>query len=134
MTKKSDLLEKYIDSGYTPRPRRNMRPGQKGVEPELTSQQREVQYQKLKDHHAKAIHLISPLLTSIKTRPLLGAKVWAVQDLTPIGRGIFLSKYYFNEHGFVHEPDDDDPHGFITHWVEEKVLNDSHLSIEALIG
>lgn len=133
MQDKSTLLDKYIDSGYTPRPKRNMRPGQKGVEPELTPEQREAQYQKLKDHHAKAIHMLTPLLKSTDCMPPIGAKVWAVQDLTPIGRGIFLGQYCVNEHGFVYMHDDDDPHGFITHWVDLDTLNQSNIPVEKLL-
>lgn len=130
---KSKVLETYIDSGYIPRPRRNMRPSQKGVAPELTPEQRNKQYQKLKDHHAKAIHLIAPLLNSIEEKPPVGSFVWAVQDLTSTGRGIFLHKYLFNAVGFVHPEDDDAPHGFITHWVLEETVNKSTLNIEKLL-
>jgi hypothetical protein len=50
--------------------------------------------------------------------PIDGQYVFAVLDLSPLGKGIFLGDYFYRQKfGFVALPDDEDGYGFITRWI-----------------
>ena len=52
-----------------------------------------------------------------KEPPQLGSRLFAVTDLTPLGKGRFVNDYYFTEHGFVEQLGYDDGYGYITLYV-----------------
>ncbi len=52
-----------------------------------------------------------------KEPPQLGSRVFAVTDLTPLGKGKFVNDYYFTEHGFVERPEYSDGYGYITLYI-----------------
>jgi hypothetical protein len=56
--------------------------------------------------------------------PLIGSHVLAVEDLSPLGKGVFLSDYWYTKFGFVAELHYDDAYGYITHWAYLRLENE----------
>ena len=57
-----------------------------------------------------------------KRYPQEGQRVLALQDLTPTGKGIFVSDYFYENRKFVANREDTDGYGFITHWIAQEDL------------
>jgi hypothetical protein len=74
-------------------------------------------YASLKNNHLSWINLLSLVAVDLVLDPELGQRVFAVQDLTPLGKGKFISDYYYTEYGFVANMDDEDGYGFITRCI-----------------
>lgn len=64
------------------------------------------------------LHTVSEQLPSI------GSRVLAVEDLSSLGKGTFLSDLWYNEHGFVSDLCYDDAYGYVTHWTYLRLEND----------
>lgn len=119
MKTNSQFIEEFIRQLYRPR-------NSKGP-------QSDQEYAALKQGHAKVLACIGAHLKNVEHfLPPLGAKVWAVQDLRPIGKGVFVGDYFYNEHGFVANIDDDDAYGFVTHWVAWSELDCAILDLEKM--
>lgn len=88
-------------------------------------------YKKPKDHydvlvanHARVIDNLSEFWNDLFIdQPSEGQPVLAIQDMTSIGKGAFVGKYFFQDGVFVANMGDDDPYGFITLWVGTDTLN-----------
>lgn len=59
--------------------------------------------------------------------PLNGQRVLAIQDLRFVGKGAFVSEFYYENGGFVANKGDTDPYGHITFWVAEDTINNLSL-------
>lgn len=69
--------------------------------------------------HADIIDKISNVLHDVnEILPKQKMKVFAVQDLSPLGKGTFINQFWYTpEYGFVANEFDDDAYGYITKWV-----------------
>jgi len=75
--------------------------------------------------HKVLIDSIKNELISVNDQmPTVGSHSLCVEDLTPMGKGIFLTDFWYNEYGFVSEPDNEDAYGYITHWTYLRLEND----------
>ena len=82
-------------------------------------------YELLCAKHKVLIDSIKDELHSVaEERPLVGSHVLGVEDLSSLGKGIFLSDYWYNKHGFVSEECADDAYGYVTHWAYLRLEND----------
>ena len=74
-------------------------------------------YSELCAKHAAIISELEPLLVPVTSKnPTVGSHVLAVEDLTPIGKGVFIGEFYYTEFGFCANRTDEDPYGYITKW------------------
>jgi len=75
-------------------------------------------YDVLIQRHAKIISDLLDEWEKVSDRvPKDKQRVFAIQDLSAVGRGKFVGTYYYRENiGFVAYPYADDAYGFITHW------------------
>lgn len=73
-------------------------------------------YKILVDNHLRVIDKYKIWWNDVLTLPANGTRVFAIQDLTSIGRGKFVGDYYYND-GFVANLDDTDPYGYIVYWI-----------------
>jgi len=74
-------------------------------------------YEDLCAAHLKIIKEVEHLLIDVTEElPKIGSHVLAVEDLTSIGRGIFLGDYWYTHAGFCVDGNSDDAYGFITKW------------------
>lgn len=77
-----------------------------------------IPYDFLIDIHSEIIAKYSCMWTNIATnQPKLGTRCFAVQNLSPIGKGTFVGDYYYMDCGFVANKFDNDAYGHITHWI-----------------
>lgn len=57
-------------------------------------------------------------------KPQEGQRVLGLEDLTPLGKGQFVSDYYYEGGQFVANPRDCDGYGYITYWIPQETLED----------
>lgn len=58
-------------------------------------------------------------------KPRENERVFAIEDLSPIAKGIFISDYFYrSEWGFATNPFDEDGCGFITKWFSFNDLDE----------
>lgn len=78
-------------------------------------------YEQLKALHLRLIEEMGDKLIDVNVSlPDIGSEVFCVQDLSSIGKGVFLDCFFYNEHGFVANLTDDDAYGYITKWCYMK--------------
>lgn len=78
----------------------------------------DTEYAMLCGSHQKVIDYFGNQWNSVlDSLPTFGAKVFAILDLSSIGRGKFVSDYFYTKHGFVVRDNEDDAYGFISHWI-----------------
>lgn len=105
-----DQLLKDIDATYPPR---------------YVNNRPENHYEVLCAKHKVLIDSIKDELVSVVDElPQICTRVLAVEDLSPLGRGVFLGDYWYNKHGFASDECSDDTYGFITHWAYLRLEND----------
>lgn len=80
-------------------------------------------YDILKRKHEELIIKIEQnMVKAYESVPEIGTRCFCIQDLSSIGRGVFLGDFYYDEAGFVANQGDDDAYGYITKWISfEKV-------------
>lgn len=84
-----------------------------------------VNYEILCAKHKVLINSIKDELYSVAEQlPTFGSHVLVVEDLSPIGKGIFLTDLWYNKHGFVSEECADDAYGYVTHWTYLRLENE----------
>ena len=47
-----------------------------------------------------------------------------------MGKGKFIDNYFYENNHFVANLGDDDPYGYITHWISMEKLNKSTLNLQ----
>jgi len=81
-------------------------------------------YEELKHKHENLINTYTESWISVvDSVPKDGDQVFAIQDLSTLGKGKFVNSYYYKACGFVAHEFDDDPYGFITHWIAFDTVN-----------
>jgi hypothetical protein len=74
--------------------------------------------------HSELIEeLTSVLRDTSEVLPQEGDHVFAVQDLTPIGKWAFINSYWFQNGEFVAVKNESGPYGYITKWVSHNYLD-----------
>lgn len=81
-------------------------------------------YKILVNGHAEIISEINDKLVNVTDQlPSEKCHVFAVQDLSIFGKGVFISEYYFEDGNFVARLDESGPYGYITKWVAVDTIN-----------
>lgn len=85
----------------------------------------QVSYDKLCSSHMELINSITGWVPVTLAVPNIGEQVFAIEDLSSLGKGVFISNYYYVDCGFVANEGDDDAYGYITHWVTFSTIDAS---------
>jgi len=90
---------------------------------------KQLSYQVLCSAHKELITTIDSLLIDVSDSiPEDGTWVFAVQDLSSLGKGTFLGEYFYtSEFGFNTDEIADEGYGFITRWVSFETINNNPL-------
>jgi hypothetical protein len=80
--------------------------------------------EKLVSNHSELIEELSSVLRDTsEVLPQEGDHVFAVQDLTPIGKCALINSYWFQNGEFVAVKNESGPYGYITKWVSHNYLD-----------
>jgi hypothetical protein len=107
----SDILD--VIESFRPEPEYDTETGAYKPKPRMS----ESEYLEYCAEHENLIDSMLTWVSCLQGSPNYNQRVFAIQDLTPIGRGKFVGDYYYTKYGFVANELDTDGYGHITHWV-----------------
>jgi hypothetical protein len=83
-------------------------------------------YTKIVSHHKlliEKLNVVSSWHHVDQQLPNDEQQVFAVQDLSSIGKNKFIGKFFYQDGAFVARLDESGGYGFITYWISFKELN-----------